>query len=65
MDGAPTVPVVCDACGTTTRVPLSEVADTVARHNDRLHDGTDEAGVDPALVEQIRDLAADDLVEEP
>jgi len=63
MDEAPTVPVVCDACGTTTRVPLSEVTDTVARHNDRLHDGASEAAVDPALVEEIRNLAADDLVE--
>ncbi|ESS06353.1 MAG: hypothetical protein A07HB70_01068 [uncultured archaeon A07HB70] len=64
MDEAPAVPVVCEACGTTTRVPLSEVANTVARHNSRLHDGADEAGVDPTLVEQIRDLAADDLIEE-
>lgn len=64
MDEPPTVPVVCEACGTTTRVALSEVTAAVTRHNDRLHDGADEAGVDPALVEQIRSLAADDLIEE-
>jgi hypothetical protein len=64
MDESPTVPVVCEACGTTTRVPLPEAAETASRHNDRLHDGASEAGIDPALVERIQDLVAEDIVEE-
>jgi hypothetical protein len=57
----PTVPVVCDACGTETAVPLSEVAETATSHNDRLHNGTEEAGVDPALAEQLADVVAEDM----
>jgi len=60
-EGEPTVPVVCEACGTETAVPLSEVAETVASHNDRLHDGTEEAGVDPALTDQLADVVAEDM----
>jgi hypothetical protein len=58
---ASTVPVVCPECETTTRVPLPEVADTVARHNDGQHEGRDVAHVDPAIVDRITDLAAADL----
>jgi hypothetical protein len=58
---AVTVPVVCPVCETTTRVPLSTVAETVERHNERLHDGEDVASVDPALREQIADLVAEDM----
>jgi hypothetical protein len=64
MDDAPTVPVVCEACETTTRVPLPEAAETARRHNDRLHDGASEAGIDPDLVAELQDLVAADIVEE-
>jgi hypothetical protein len=57
----PTVPVDCPECETTTRVPIEEVAETVERHNDRLHDGEDVARVDPAISEQLADLVADDM----
>ncbi|ARS90223.1 hypothetical protein [Natrarchaeobaculum aegyptiacum] len=57
----PTVPIVCSECETTSRIPLSEVADAIARHNDRLHDGVDVAMVDPEISEAIADLAAEDL----
>ncbi|ERH12361.1 MAG: hypothetical protein J07HB67_01379 [halophilic archaeon J07HB67] len=60
-EGEPTVPVVCEACGTETAVPLSEVTETVASHNDRLHDGTEEAGVDPTLADQLADVVAEDM----
>lgn len=60
-DGAPTVPVVCEACGTRAEVPLAEAADAVERHNDRLHDGEERATVDPALVDELADLVAEDL----
>lgn len=60
-DDTPTVPVVCPACETTTRVDLDDVARAVERHNESLHDGEDVAGVDPAIVEGITDLAAEEL----
>ncbi|WP_020221250.1 hypothetical protein [Halarchaeum acidiphilum] len=60
-DEMPTAPVICEACGTTNRVPLSEVAETVERHNDRVHDGADEAEVDPDVADQLADLIARDL----
>lgn len=58
---APQVPIRCPECETSTRVPLSSVADAVASHNDRLHDGADVAAVDPDVAERIADLAAADL----
>jgi hypothetical protein len=57
----PRVPVVCTECGTETDVPLDEVRETVDGHNDRLHDGEEVAEVDPALVDQLADVVADDL----
>ena len=57
----PHVPIVCSTCKTETRVPLSELAATLQRHNEQRHDGDDVAQVDPELAEQIADLAADDL----
>ncbi|MFB6244672.1 MAG: hypothetical protein ABEH80_11270 [Halobaculum sp.] len=61
MSEEPLVPVVCSACGTETDVPLAEVADTVERHNERLHDGEDVAEVDPELTDQLADLVAEDM----
>lgn len=60
-DDDPTVPIVCEACDTTTRVPLSEIPDAVDGHNDRVHDGVEEATVDPVLKDQLADLVAEDL----
>jgi hypothetical protein len=60
-DESVTVPVVCPACETTNRVALSAVAETVERHNERLHDGESVAGVDPELKERIADLVAEDM----
>ena len=57
----PTVPIDCPECGTTTRVPLEDVADSVERHNEQLHDGEDVARVDPEITEQLADLVADDM----
>ncbi|ELZ09555.1 MULTISPECIES: hypothetical protein [Natrialba] len=55
------VPIVCDACETTSRVPLSNVADAVERHNAQLHDGEAVAEVDPDIADQIADLVATEL----
>ena len=57
----PTVPIVCPECETTSRVPLSDVAETIERHNDGVHDGDDVASVDPDVADRIADLAADEL----
>jgi hypothetical protein len=60
-DDEPAVPVVCEACGTTTRIPLSDVAAAVERHNEQLHDGDDVAGIDPEIRRQVTDMVAEDL----
>lgn len=57
----PEVPVRCSDCGSTARVPLPEVANAVERHNRQLHDGQEVAEVDPALVEELADVVAEDL----
>ncbi len=61
MADEPTVPVVCPACDSETRVALSEVADAVERHNDNLHDGDDVARVDRAVAERLQEMVAEDL----
>ena len=60
-DDDPTVPIVCTACDTTTRVPLADVADAVDRHNENVHDGEDVAEIDPAIVESLADLVVEDM----
>ncbi|KAB1194624.1 MULTISPECIES: hypothetical protein [Haloferax] len=60
-DDAPLVPIVCEACETTSRIPLSDVPDTIQKHNDQLHDGEDIAQVDPEIVRHVTDLAAEDI----
>lgn len=57
----PSVPVVCEECGTTTEVPLSDVAETIDRHNDTQHGGEECAQVDPDLAEHLQDLVAEDM----
>ena len=57
----PRVPVVCPDCETTSRVPLSDLAATIERHNDQLHDGNDVAEVDPDVADRIADLVASEL----
>ena len=57
----PHVPIVCEQCDTTARVALPELAETLMGHNDRLHDGEELAVVDPAVVDSLADLIADDM----
>ena len=57
----PSVPIVCAECNTETRVPLSELADTLSRHNENAHDGEEIAEVDPVLKDRLADLVAADL----
>lgn len=60
-DEDPTVPIICAACGTETRVSLEGLADTLERHNENRHDGEQIAQVDPEIADRIADLVADDL----
>lgn len=57
----PAVPIVCPECDTETRIALSDVAESLERHNDRLHDGEEVAVVDPDIAEQIANIVAEDL----
>ncbi|MCU4718578.1 MULTISPECIES: hypothetical protein [Halapricum] len=60
-DDDPTVPIICEECGTETRVPLDGLAETLERHNENRHDGEQIAQVDPDIADRIADLVADDL----
>ena len=57
----PTVPIRCPECDTTTRAPISEVADSVERHNEQMHNGEAVAQVDPDIAEELRNIVAEDL----
>jgi hypothetical protein len=59
--GEPTVPIVCDACDTTSRVPLSELRESIDTHNEHRHDGEEIAQVDPVLADALADAVAEDL----
>ncbi|WP_336001413.1 hypothetical protein [Halorientalis halophila] len=60
-DEQPSVPIFCEACDTTTRVPLDDVGEAVDRHNEQLHDGEEMAQVDPDIADHLADLIVDDL----
>ena len=60
-DDDPEVPIVCQECRTRSRIPLARVAESIDRHNDRLHDGESVAEVDPAIKDQLADMVAADL----
>jgi hypothetical protein len=61
MTDVPEVPVCCPECGTETRVPLSELRETLDRHNGSRHGGEECARVDPDLAAQLQDVVAEDL----
>jgi len=60
-DDSPTVPIICPACETTTRIPVDDLAQSLDRHNEQMHDGEEIAHVDPDIAEQLQDLVAEDL----
>jgi hypothetical protein len=60
-DDDPKVPVICPECETTTRIPIDDLAESIERHNDQLHDGEEVAHVDPDLAEQLADIVAEDM----
>lgn len=57
----PEVPILCPECETTTRIPLSKVADSVDRHNEQMHDGEEVAQVDPDIAQELQNIVAEDL----
>jgi len=57
----PLVPIVCEPCGTETRVRLSALRETLETHNEKRHDGEQCAQVDPVLKSQLQDLVAKDI----
>ena len=60
-DAEPDVPIICEECGTETRIPLSKLASTLEKHNDKQHDGNAVAQVDPAVADELATLVARDL----
>ena len=60
-DADPTVPIICPECDTETRIPISELAETLDRHNEGRHDGEEVAQVDPDIADQLADLVAEDM----
>jgi hypothetical protein len=60
-EDSPTVPIICPACETTTRIPVDDLAQSLDRHNEQMHDGEEIAHVDPDIAEQLQDLVAEDL----
>jgi hypothetical protein len=60
-DDDPAVPVHCPECETTTRVPISDLATTIERHNENLHDGEECARVDPDVADELADIVAEEL----
>lgn len=57
----PTVPIVCESCGTRSRVPLADLRESLDKHNDHRHDGEEVAQVDPVLADELADQVAADL----
>lgn len=60
-EDTPTVPIICPECETTTRIPVDDVADSLQRHNEQLHDGEEVAHIDPDIADQIQNMVAEDL----
>ena len=60
-DDGPLVPIHCPACETTTKVPLDDLEERIERHNASVHDGEEQARVDPDLAAAFQDLVVEDL----
>lgn len=60
-DEEPSFPVICPECETETRVALSDLEESIDRHNGQLHDGDEVAQIDPDVAAEVLDLAAEDM----
>lgn len=61
QDTDPEVPIICPECDTTTEIPLDELAESLERHNEQMHDGEEIAHVDQAIADELADIVAEDL----
>lgn len=57
----PEIPIICPACETRSYVPFEDVADTVERHNEQLHDGDPVAEVDPEVLDALTTKFGEDM----
>lgn len=55
------VPIICEACGTTSRVDVEAARSAIERHNEHQHDGDAIATIDPAIKDELASLVARDL----
>lgn len=60
-DGTPKVTIECPDCGTESKVPLSDAADRLDSHNERVHDGEDVARLDPVVADRLADILAEEM----
>jgi hypothetical protein len=60
-EDAPEVPIVCPECGTTSRIPVDDLPESLDRHNEQLHGGEEIARIDPDIADQLQDIVAEDL----
>jgi len=60
-DDEPDVPIICPECETTSRIALSDVADSLEQHNERMHEGQEVAQVDPDIADQLANIVAEDM----
>ncbi|WP_259518526.1 hypothetical protein [Halanaeroarchaeum sp. HSR-CO] len=60
-DPSPSVTIECPECGTTSKVPLSDAAERLDTHNERVHDGADVARLDPVVADRLADILAEEM----
>lgn len=60
-EDTPEVPIVCPECGTTSRIPVDDLPESLDRHNEQLHDGEEVARIDPDVADQLQNMVAEDL----
>lgn len=60
-DASPSVTIECPECGTESKVPLSDAADRLDSHNERVHDGEDVARLDPVVADRLADILAEEM----
>jgi hypothetical protein len=60
-DDAPRVTILCEECGTESKVPLSDAAERLDQHNERVHDGEDVAHLDPVVADRLADILAEEM----
>lgn len=60
-EDAPQVTIECPECGTESKVALSDAADRLDSHNERVHDGEAVARLDPVVADRLADILAEEM----